>query len=311
MSARLPIAVVGISGFVGSHVARALLERGHPVHGTLRDVDAPRATRLREALGSLGELTLHAADVTDRRSLEEAFEDCDGVVMSAGVEHQEPHTLHVMLSAAENTLRAASSCGIERVVFTSSTGSTNPPGGEPECKREDEHRSDPYRQISAGKYSPAAKTLMEARAFGLGEELDVRVATLNPSMIVGCGITGPSQAERFIGAILSGERFADGAPDGSMSMIDVRDLAALHLAALERSDARGRYFGVVRSWHWQDILEALARVAPDWSAPSWADGRERARPTQFDTTRRDSLGVDLRGLEDMLRDLLAGMSRRI
>ena len=127
-------------------------------------------------------------------------------------------------------------------------------------------------------------------------------------MIVGNGLGDePSQSERFFRSILNGERFSDRAPDGSMSMIHVEDLAALHLAALDQGGARGRHFGVVRSWHWQDILDALARVAPAWTAPSWPEGRERARPTRFDTTRRDALGVELRGVDAMLGDLLAGM----
>lgn len=93
-------------------------------------------------------------------------------------------------------------------------------------------------------------------------------------------------------------------------MIDVRDLARLHVAALRTPEARGRYFGVVQSWHWQDILQALARVAPGYDAPRWPEDRPRTRPTQFDFTRRDSLGVELRGLDEMLEATVAELRRR-
>jgi len=311
MSDRPAITVIGVSGFVGSHVAAELLEQGHTVHGTLREPDGPKGAWLRERLGERGQLELFAADVLDQDSLEAAMEGTSGVVMSAGVEEQDPRTVQIMLSAAENTLQAAKAAGVERAVFTSSTGSTNPAGVEPEVKSETEHVSDAHQQISVGKYSPAAKTLMEHRAMRLGADLGVRVCTLNPSLIVGCGIgDAPSPAEQWFARILRGERMADQAPNGSMSMIHVQDLARLHVAALHVEDAHGRYFGVVQSWHWQDILEALARAAPDYTAPDWPQDQERARPTQFDTTRRDSLGVSLRGIDDMLADLIDGMRER-
>mgnify|MGYP002821001003 CR=1 FL=1 len=311
MSASPPICVIGVSGFVGSHVAAELLDQGHAVHGTLREPEGPKGAWLRERLGSRGELTLTAAEVGDRDRLAAAMAGTEGVVMCAGVEAQEPRTVQVMLSAAENTLRAAHQHGITRAVFTSSTGSTNPPDGEPAIKREDEHVSDAGQQIAVGKYSPAAKTLMEHRALHLGAELGIRVSTLNPSLIVGCGISEqPSPAERWFGAILRGERMADRAPNGSMSMIHVQDLARLHVAALQREEARGRYFGVVQSWHWQDILEALDRAVPAYRAPAWPEEETRTFPTRFDTRRRDSLGVPLRGLDAMLQDLVAGMRQR-
>lgn len=74
--------------------------------------------------------------------------------------------------------------------------------------------------------------------------------------------------------------------------------------------ARGRYFGVVQSWHWQDILEALGRAVPTYSVPAWPTDKARARETRFDTTRRDSLGVALRGLDAMMADQVACMAAR-
>ena len=46
-------------------------------------------------------------------------------------------------------------------------------------------------------------------------------------------------------------------PNDSMSIIHVDDLALLHVACMERESASGRYFGVNRSWAWEDILKAL------------------------------------------------------
>lgn len=306
------IGVLGVSGFVGSHVAALLSRRGYAVRGLLRHPDRDRGW-IEDRVRSEAPVELVYADLTDRDSILAGLAGCDGAVMSAGVETQEPATVELMVGAANHTLDAAEAHGLDRVVFTSSTGSTNPPDGEPEIKREDAHWSDDAQQLAAGKFSPAAKTRMERTALERAASGPVRVAILNPSMIVGDSLSEePSGVLRFLAAILEGERFGDSEsiPDGSMSMIHVDDLAALHVAALEDDQARGRHFGVVQSWHWHDILEGLARVTPDYEAPAWPAGRPKARPTRFDTTKRDRLGVSLRGLDDMLADGVAAVRRR-
>lgn len=298
------ICVIGVSGFIGSHVAAELLRQGYSVRGTSRDPESKRDW-IENGIGKFAqdgaELTLHAANLRDRESLEAAMDGCSGVTMNAGDETQSPETVSLMLSAAQNTLEAANKKGIKRVVFTSSTGSTNPPDGEPEIKKENEHWSDADQQISVEKFSPAAKTLMERLAIPLGEKLDIRVAIMNPSLILGPAFQPelPSSL-RFLNSIVSGDKMSDRAPDGSMSMIDVRDLAALHVAALTNDDARGRYFGVKKSWHWQDILEALERIHPDYTAPEWPD-EERSEPSGYDLTRQNTLGVSVRGLDEILQ----------
>lgn len=310
------ICVIGVSGFVGSHVAAELLRRGYSVRGTLRHPDEKRAwldAGLQPLAADEGQtFSLHAADVRDQESLRAAMEGCSGVVMSAGVEDQEPDTVSLMLSAAANTMEAANAVGIDRVVFTSSTGSCNPPGEEPPVKNELEHWSDPAQQISKEKYSPAAKTLMERLALGLGEKLGIRVCIMNPSLILGPAFQPETPSSlAFLDKILRGERMSERAPDGSMSIIHVDDLAALHASALEHEDASGRYFGVKQSWHWQDILEALERVHPDYEAPAWPDAEPRSEPTGYDLSRQNTLDVNVRGLDAILQAAVdARLARR-
>jgi len=306
------VAVIGVSGFVGSHVAAELLERGYAVRGALRDPDRARPW-LEEALGSRGRLTLHRADVFDLDSVRAAVEGASGIVMCAGSPTNVPETIDLMVSAGRNTLAAARDAGIGRVVITSSTSSTNLPEGEPAVKQEMVHFSDADLQIAAGKYASAAKTRLDRESLATMEESGgaLRVSILLPSMILGDSFAPePPEVFGYLRRILAGEILADGAPDGSMSAIHVQDLARLHVAALEDPSASGRYFGVVRSWHWQELLETLARHAPGYEAPPWPGDRARARPTQFDFTRRDSLGVSLRDLDAMFADTLVAMQRR-
>jgi nucleoside-diphosphate-sugar epimerase len=311
------LAVVGVSGFVGSHVAAALLRAGCTVRGTLRDPNGPSRGWLEREVASQARhgarLVLLPAELRDQDSLVRATRGADGILMCAGTERQAPETVDLMVDAARHALDAAETHGIERVVFLSSTGSTNPPDGEPEVKHEDTAWSDPDQQVADGKYSPAAKTRMEQTALSrmaAGGGVP-RVVILNPSLIAGPAFQDdPPSHLGFFRSILAGERWADGAPDGSMSMIDVRDLAAMHLAALDQQHARGRIFAVKRSWHWQDILEALGRVHAAYTPPPWPADRERSRPTRFDFGRRDALGVELRGLDAILEGVVGELDRR-
>ncbi len=91
-----------------------------------------------------------------------------------------------MEGGVKHILASALEAGVKTAVITSSTGSTNPKEGQPAVKNEIDHWSDPEFQISKGKYSPAAKTLMDKAALKFGEDHpEMRVAIFNPSMIMG------------------------------------------------------------------------------------------------------------------------------
>ena len=311
------ICVVGCSGFVGSHVTAELLARGYGVHGTLRDAEGENARWLTAEVAAAASgdntLTLFSADVFDKASLMPAMAGCSGVIACAGSPVIEPETIDLMVAVAENVSDAAIESGIGRAVFTSSTGSTNPPDGEPELKNELDHWSDPELQFETGKFAAVGKTRLDRIVLAKMAASDgsFRVCTINPSMIVGPAYQPePVVSLQRFAAIINGERFADKIPNSSMSMIDVRDLAALHVNALENEQASGRYFGVKQSWHWRDILQALERACPAYKMPPPDRGEVPVRATQFDLSRQASLGATVRGLDDMLEGLVAELNRR-
>ncbi len=93
-------------------------------------------------------------------------------------------------------------------------------------------------------------------------------------------------------------------PNDSSSMAHIEDVAALFLAAFENSAAQGRYFAVRASWHWNDIYATLGKIDHSMKIPAPYEG-ERAAPTGFDFARRDSLGVEMRDIPDILTDAVA------
>ncbi len=113
---------------------------------------------------------------------------CDCVILSGIylIICSKPELIDTVVGGVEHILSGCAEAGVRSVVLTSSGGSTNPKEGDPPLKKEMEHFSDPDFQISKGKYSPAAKTLMEKAAFKFAEEhKDIKVAIVNPNLIMG------------------------------------------------------------------------------------------------------------------------------
>eukprot|EP00392_Amoebophrya_sp_AT5.2_P002573 g2578.t1 len=352
--------VVGISGFVGSYVAKVLLQKGYTVHGTCRDPtvrqwvkavlcdsnDSSAASRL-----SLHPLTFGPGQDsfdTAKEKLQELLSNACGVFMCAGYEKQEPETIEVMQSMALSVLEAAAAevssrqsskaggSGRIAVVLTSSTGSTNPPPNKlkaenlPFAKSEVTHWSDPEFQKANKRFSPAAKTNMELKALEFvgrnarneivdaarAEEMSkIRLCIMNPSWILAPQLQPGDVAGNglpWLAKICKGAAMSDQVPNDSMSIIHCEDLAKLHVACLENEGATGRFFGVARSWAWEEILRCVEKIrgADKYKMPPIT--YEELNPvTEFDLARRDSLGVEkIRGLEDILSDTIGYLEEK-
>ena len=111
--------VTGASGFVGNHLARALIERGDAVRCLVRP-SSPR-----DLLQNL-EAELFSGDLRDVVSLQQGIQGCD-VVFHCAADYRlyvpDPRTMYASnVDGTRNILRASRDCGVERVVYTSSVG---------------------------------------------------------------------------------------------------------------------------------------------------------------------------------------------
>lgn len=317
------ICVVGASGFAGSSIVQAGLDRGYAVRGTMRDKDAPdKAPYLKALEGASERLSLFSADMDKEEAFDDALKGVDCVFIAcliptyAGptgkpareMDDEQGYAEIIMptVNGCLNILRSAARQGVQNVVICSSTSSTNPVPPV-SIKNEVDHWSDERQQCEAKKYTSATKTVMEKAAIQFAEENQMRLSIIIPTGMFGPVIL-PEHMTRnphlWLQALMNGDEGRHRKiPNDSTSMIHLHDLAALFLAVYEHPNASGRYFGVYDSWHWQDIYAELQNILPDMKMP---DSLTEApvRPTGFDFTRRDSLGVVLRDIPTLLRETI-------
>ena len=241
-----PTLVTGATGFVGWHVARALLERGHTVRALARD-----PARLRELPGVQGV----QGDLRDPASLERAAAGCR-IVFHVAADYRlwtrEPHEMY--RSNVEGTramLAAAQGAGVERFVYTSTVGCIGIPAeglGDEGVPAHLEQMQGPYKR---------SKFLAEQVALEYAEG-GFPVVIVNPTAPVGDHDFKPTPTGKIVVDFVRGAIPAY--VDTGLNVVDVRDVACGHLAACERGTPGERYILGSENLTLQQILETLAGI---------------------------------------------------
>jgi dihydroflavonol-4-reductase len=220
--------VTGATGFLGRHLVHHLLESGHDVVALCRAADA--------ALAEKG-ATVVLGDVLDAPSVQRAAEKCDGAFHCAGKVSRKPEDAEALYRTnVDGTKAAVLACraaGVRRVVLASTSG-TIAISREP--KTMDEKAKPPLDLL--GKW-PYYRTKLYAETFALeqgGEGFEV--VSVNPSLLLGPGdLRGSSTGD--VESFLEGK--VPVVPAGGLSFVDVRDVPAPMLAAMERGKPGQRY----------------------------------------------------------------------
>lgn len=242
------VLVTGGSGFVGAHCILRLLDAGYRVRTTVRSLEREDDVRAMLKTGGAepGEaLTFAVADLTSDQGWSEAVAGCTYVLHVASpfptnVPEHEDELIVPARDGALRVLRAARDAGVKRVVLTSSfaaIGYGHKPTAQPfseEC----------WTELNGGISAYIkSKTLAERAAwdFIANEGGDVELSVINP-----VGIFGPVLGPDFSSSIQIVQRLMDGAMPGlpriSFGIVDVRDVAELHLRAMTDPAAKGERF---------------------------------------------------------------------
>lgn len=240
------VLLTGISGFVGGHVALVLLERGYWVRGTVRNREAGiRASAALAAAGAdMSRLDLVELNLLEDKGWQDAAEGCAYTQHIASpfqmVMPKDPDDL--ILPATHGTahvLGAALKAKHRRVVLTSSLAAID--GGHLNYKptlTEDVWTNLEGPHVNAYAES---KTRAERLAWGMAENASARdrLVVINPGAILGPLLDDdPGTTGSMIVRLLRGEMPV--APNIILEYVDVRDVAAAHVAAMTAPEAAGR-----------------------------------------------------------------------
>jgi nucleoside-diphosphate-sugar epimerase len=213
------VAVTGVAGNVGGHVARELAGVGHEVVGI--DIREPEGDAL---------ATFHAGDVQDLDALTRAFAECEAVVHLAAISRPglvpDADLFRVNVTSTFNALEAAAASGVRRFVMASSEAalgfSTSAPGVHPDYVPVDEVH--PVRPRDAYGLSKA-----------LGEEMCrsySRRGGLSTICLRTCYVWSLDWRENALDVLANEER----ARRALWSYIEARDAAVAYRLACEAAE---------------------------------------------------------------------------
>jgi nucleoside-diphosphate-sugar epimerase len=243
------VLVTGGTGFVGSHGAAALVGAGHELRLLVRD---PRKAERVLAMHGLAPADLVVGDVTDPAAVARALEGCDAVLHAAAVVALEAHRAaevhHANARGARVVLGEAHRRGLRSLVYVSSAAAMFSAGGPP---------IGPDASLAEPR-SPYARSKAEGERFA--RELLEAGAPLRISYPV--GVIGPldpglSEMNRTVQILVR-----DFVPltSSGISVVDVRDLARIHLALLEGRAAPGRYVAGGHFLPWREVGALAERL---------------------------------------------------
>jgi dihydroflavonol-4-reductase len=241
--------VTGATGFLGSHVARVLADNGADMRllvrssSNLRNIEGLRADR---ALG----------DLRDPASLEKAMAGCD-MVFHVAADYRlwvrDPNEMY--RSNVEGTraiLEAARKNGVRRVVYTSSVATIGfTRNGYPA------NEDSPVSLTNMIGHYKRSKFMAEQLALEAGRS-GLQVVVVNPTTPVGDQDVKPTPTGRIVVDFL--KRKFPAYVETGLNLVDVRECARGHVAALEKGKSGERYILGGENLTLKQILDKLAKI---------------------------------------------------
>ena len=285
MAERKTVFLTGASGFIGKHVALQLLQAGYNVRGSVRntaradEVRAAMRTHLADASDLDARLSFVELDLNADDGWSEAMKGATALLHTASpfplVEPKDENDL--IRPAVDGTLRAlkaAKAAGIKRVVLTSSVAAVYAKKVIPQKATYTEADWTDLDSPVASAYVKS-KTMAERAAWDyVAENPGMALTTINP-----CLVLGPALDERFGSSLEIIQRVLRGkdpaVPALDFEIVDVRDIAAMHVAALSKPKSKGhRFIGSSGDMWFRELSVYLKSLYPDRKmtsrqAPNW------------------------------------------
>src|SRR6202051_2411643 len=242
--------VTGATGFLGSHVARALAEQGADLRLLVRPT-----SNLKNLEGLKAETAI--GDLRDSSSLEKAMHGCEAVFhVAADYRLWVRDAAEMYRSNVEGTravLEAARQNGVRCVVYTSSVATIGFTGnGRPADENSPVSLADMIGDYKRSNFM-ADQVALEA---GRG---DMRVVTVNPTTPVGERDIKPTPTGRIVVDFL--KRKFPAYVETGLNLVDVRECARGHILAMQKGKSGERYILGGENLTLKQILDKLAAIS--------------------------------------------------
>jgi nucleoside-diphosphate-sugar epimerase len=286
-----PVLVTGGSGFVGSQLILQLLVAGYNVRTTVRSLK--REAEVRKSLEDAGapadaasRLTFVAADLISDDGWVEAVKDCEYVHHVASpfpleIPKDEDEVIVPARDGVMRVLRASKDAGVKRVILTSSFAAIGygwGPNRTAEFTEKDWSIIDGSDGAAPVPAYQKSKAIAERAAWDFMEKDGgtMEMVAINPT-----GIFGPvigkdlGTSVQIISKLMDGS--VPGCPQLSFGVVDVRDVADLHILAMKTPEASGqRYLASAVVISMMDIANIIrakrpehAKKVPTRLIPNW------------------------------------------
>jgi nucleoside-diphosphate-sugar epimerase len=243
------VLVTGGSGFVGAHCILQLLEKGYSVRTTIRSMkkkDQVLNMLKNGGLTNFDNLEFVEADLTNDTNWDQAVKGCEYILHVASpiflaLPKDENEMIRPAVDGALRVLKAARDAGVKRVVMTSNFGAVGYSHKDPNIPITEESWTNPNQKGLSSYNKSKAMAERAAWNFIKKDGGDLELSVINPTAIFGPSL-GPDISSGFelLKGLLDGSMKA--VPNLTFNVIDVRDVADLHIRAMTNPDAKGQRF---------------------------------------------------------------------
>ena len=243
--------VIGATGFIGGAIVRKAVAQGWQMRAMRRD---DRRDGAISDLAEKGEIEWHQANLIDASTIAEAMSGCDVIFHAAGYYPTTSRDPARQVRRAQNQMEAVllafRQAKPDILVYTSSLSTIGPPSEPGRLANE----NDIYQVGSVTAPYFDIKIVMEQTALESG----LPVVALCPTAVFGPGDVKPSSGRLVLNVARGQVPFY---PDGQINVVDVRDVAAAHMAAVDRGQPRERYIIGGENMSFRQMLTVMALEA--------------------------------------------------
>lgn len=243
------VLVTGGTGFVGIHCILQLLQKGYRVKTTVRSLkrqDEVINMLKNGGITDFSQLTFVEADLTNDANWDKAVDGCDYVLhvaspISLSIPKDENDMIRPAVEGTLRVLRAARDAGVKRVVMTSNFGAVGYSHTDTTKVITEESWTDPNEPGLSAYNKSKVRAERAAWAFMANEGSNLELSVINP-----VGIFGPSLSPDLSSGFELLKQVLNGSmkrvPNMTLGIVDVRDVADLHIRAMTSPAANGQRF---------------------------------------------------------------------